>query len=179
MTKTKFLYLMITLLTTFGVSATNKNHEDTSSYRKTGTSGDWGIMCQKTKSKKNKTCFLSQALQATADETQKSFTAAEYAIFKLPQKDKYKLAISLPSHFSPLLQKGATIVYNQQIHDTLEFITCNNSTCFASSEISKTEIEKIAKHEDVRIVFFSSPQGNQQNLNFSSKGLENGLKKLP
>ncbi len=136
---------------------------------------DWVVKCT-TSADKKRICFLNQALNSTKDDKQQVLAIYQIGYFGSGKERNLKMIQIIPPDVS--VAPGTSIISSKKLVAPGKYVNCTKDSCQAVADISDTDLKTILSSDGNPIVGFMNSAGQQVNLPFSTKGLEEGLKAL-
>lgn len=136
---------------------------------------DWVVKCT-TNADKKRVCFLTQALNSTKDDKQQVLAVYQIGYFDSGKTRSLKMIQIVPTDVS--VAPGTSIISSKKLVAPGKYINCTKDSCQAIADISDNDLKTILSSDGNPIVGFMNSVGQQINLPFSTKGLEEGLKAL-
>ncbi|MDR0296671.1 MAG: invasion associated locus B family protein [Rickettsia sp.] len=140
------------------------------------TFSDWVVKCTTTSTDKKKVCFLSQALNSTKDDKQQVLAIYQVGYFGSGKTRSLKMIQIIPTDVS--VAPGTSIISSPKLVAPGKYVNCTKDSCQAAADISDNDLKTILSSDGNPVVGFMNSVGQQVNLPFSTKGLEEGLKAL-
>ncbi len=135
---------------------------------------DWVVNCTTTADKKQ-VCFLSQTINSTKDDKQQVLAIYQVGYFGSGKTRSLKMVQIIPTDVS--IAPGTSIISSKKLIAPGKYVNCTKDSCQAIVDISDNDLKIILSDGNPSVGFMSSV-GQQINLPFSTKGLEEGLKAL-
>ncbi|MCC8398579.1 MAG: invasion associated locus B family protein [Rickettsia endosymbiont of Labidopullus appendiculatus] len=137
---------------------------------------DWAVNCT-TAADKKQVCFLSQTINSTKDDKQQVLAIYQVGYFGSGKTKILKMIQIIPPNVS--IDPGTTlIISSKKLIAPGKYVNCTKDSCQALADISDNDLKTILSSNDNPSVGFMNSVGQQINLPFSTKGLEEGLKAL-
>jgi invasion protein IalB len=136
---------------------------------------DWAVNCT-TAADKKQVCFLSQTINSTKDDKQQVLAIYQMGYFGSGKTRSLKMIQIIPTDVS--IAPGTLIISSKKLIAPGKYVNCTKDSCQALADISDNDLKTILSSNDNPSVGFMSSVGQQINLPFSTKGLEEGLKAL-
>ncbi|WP_341756358.1 MULTISPECIES: invasion associated locus B family protein [unclassified Candidatus Tisiphia] len=136
---------------------------------------DWVVNCN-TGADKKKVCFLTYTLNSAKDGKQQ--VVAIYQVGYLGSSDKRSLKMIqiVPTDVS--VGPGTSIISAKKLVAPGKYVSCTKDSCNALADISDNDLKTILVSDGNPRVSFMNSAGQQIDLPFPTKGLEEGLKAL-
>lgn len=136
---------------------------------------DWVVKCT-TSTDKKQICFLQQSLNSTKDDKQQLLAMYQVGYFGSGKTRSLKMIQTIPTDVS--ITPGTSIISSKKLVAPGKYVSCTKDSCQAIADISDNDLKTILSSGSNPIVGFMNSVGQQVNLPFSTKGLEEGLKAL-
>ncbi|WP_425363993.1 invasion associated locus B family protein [Candidatus Tisiphia endosymbiont of Hybos culiciformis] len=139
------------------------------------TFSDWVVKCT-TSADKKRVCFLQQVINSTKDDKQQMLAMYQVGYFGSGKERSLKMIQIIPTDVSVV--PGTSIISSKKLAAPGKYINCTKDSCQAIADISDNDLKTILSSDGNPVVGFMNSAGQQVNLPFSTKGLEEGLKAL-